>query len=100
MGLLAGFGHMLARLDGMVMGGLGMLVGRLVIARTVQLGGFFVAFGGQLQMLARLLMVLLHGLLGNRCGGVVLRGECHGNVRLRQVDRLFVGAIAARTWAS
>ena len=46
------------------------------------------------------LMVLLHGLLGNRCGGVVLRGECHGSVRLRQVDRLFVGAITARTWAS
>jgi hypothetical protein len=51
-------------------------------------------------MLARLLVVLLHRLLGNRCGGVVLRGECHGSVRLRLVDRLFVGAITARTWAS
>ena len=54
---------MLAGLCSVFLRNLGVLVGRLVVARPVRFGGFDMALGSLRQMLARLFMVLLCSLL-------------------------------------
>ncbi len=68
---------MLLRMRGVVTGDLRLLIGRLVVACPMGLGGCEMASGRLLQMFTGLLVVLLQSLVGSRCGR--FGGcQCHG----------------------